>query len=131
WRPRPDNGPFPGNDSLVTMGGFLTDDGFLGTLAQQWQTMVHELGHNLGLRHRGINHAPNNDASYRSLMSYAYQTVAGGTVKSYGVLTLNGQVVWNDWDNLRLDFQSAFNHLGNSFNIGALREVQGPGGTRT
>jgi hypothetical protein len=36
---------------------------------------------------------------------------------------VNGQVVWDDWDNLRLDFQSAFNHLGNSFNIGGLREA--------
>jgi hypothetical protein len=33
--------------------------------------------------------------------------------------------VFNDWANLRLDFQSAFNHLGNSFNIGGLRETKG------
>jgi hypothetical protein len=124
WRPGPDNGPFPGNDLLVTMGGFFrSNSGLLGTLAEQWQTMAHELGHNLGLRHHGVNHAPQFDANYRSLMSYSYQ-LEEGDVKSYGALQVNDQV-WDDWDNLRLDFQSAFNHLGNSFNFGGLRETEG------
>jgi hypothetical protein len=122
WRPGPDNGPFPGNDLLLTMGEFERN-GMLGTLAQQWSTMAHELGHNFGLRHHGINHQPNGDTAYTSLMSYAYSLGQSSDVKSYGVLRVNGQVVWDDWANLRLDFQSAFNHLGNSFNLGGLREA--------
>ena len=35
-------------------------------------TTMHELGHLYGLRHRGTVHWPNNDPSYRSIMSYAY-----------------------------------------------------------
>jgi hypothetical protein len=124
WRGSPDNGPFPGNDLLLTLGGlFRPGSDLLGTQAQQWRIMAHELGHNLGLRHHGINHAPNNDRNYRSLMSYAYPLEVDSTVNSYGPLEVNGQVVWDDWDNLRLDFQSAFNHLGNTFNIGGPRDA--------
>jgi hypothetical protein len=124
WRPSPDNGPFPGNDLLLTMGGFFQPSSvFLGTLAEQVSNVAHELGHNLGLRHHGINHQPNGDTLYTSLMSYAYSLGQSSDVKSYGTLQVNGQVVWNDWANLRLDFQSAFNHLGNTFNLGGLRDA--------
>src|SRR5262249_30980177 len=36
-----------------------------------------------------------------------------------------GDLVFDDWANLRLDFQSAFNHLGSTFNLGGLRETDG------
>jgi len=124
WRPHPDYGPFPGNDFLVTLGGF---DGPLGTFAQQWRTFAHEVGHNFGLRHHGVNHSPNNDPKYHSLMSYAYQLRDPSDVNSYSGAS---DAVFDDWSNLRLDFSTAFNHLGNSFNIGARQEpevrTQGP-----
>jgi hypothetical protein len=121
WRPGPNNSPFPGNDSLLAVGVLRRHP---AVLSVEWQVMAHELGHNLGLRHHGINHTPVRDGNYRSLMSYTYTGEVGGTVKSYGTLTVHGKVVWNDWDNLRLDFQSAFNHLGNSFKKGGLRETE-------
>src|SRR5262249_23465444 len=100
WRPGPDNGPFPGNDTQLTLGGlFRPGSDSLGTQAQQWRILAHELGHNLGLRHHGINHAPNDDRNYRSLMSYAYPLEVDSTVNSYGSLEVNGQVGWNDSDN--------------------------------
>jgi uncharacterized repeat protein (TIGR01451 family) len=60
----------PGNDLLVTLGGWSPVDG--GTAAEQTGTLMHELGHNLGLRHGGsvnTNYKPN----YFSTMNYAFQ----------------------------------------------------------
>jgi hypothetical protein len=55
-----------GDDATVTLGGFA------GTTDQQAGTLMHELGHTLGLRHGGhdnVNCKPN----YRSVMSYSRQ----------------------------------------------------------
>jgi hypothetical protein len=67
---------FIGNDLLVTMGnwGFATTAGSPLNLLinQQASTLMHELGHNLGLRHGGnedLNYKPN----YWSIMNYMYQ----------------------------------------------------------
>ncbi|MBI4605094.1 MAG: hypothetical protein HY721_24285 [Planctomycetes bacterium] len=66
-----------GNDLVVTLGGWdarmVAAAGGLGEAAKG--TLLHELGHTLGLRHGGrddINCKPN----YLSVMSYAYQTRA-------------------------------------------------------
>ncbi|MCG3129004.1 MAG: hypothetical protein CHACPFDD_03900 [Phycisphaerae bacterium] len=63
----------PGNDFIVTLGGWTTPG---GTPLQQAGTLMHELGHTLGLRHGGgddINHKPN----YYSVMNYTFQTPKG------------------------------------------------------
>lgn len=60
----------PGNDFVVTLGGWPTPG---GTPLQQAGTLMHEMGHTLGLRHGGgdhINHKPN----YHSVMNYTFQT---------------------------------------------------------
>ena len=46
----------------------------------QASNATHELGHQLGLRHRGTQDFPNNDPKYKSVMSYAYSNfgVPGG-----------------------------------------------------
>jgi len=66
----------PGNDFLVTMGnwGFATTSGspLNQLINKQASTLMHELGHNLGLRHGGdedTNYKPN----YWSIMNYLYQ----------------------------------------------------------
>lgn len=61
----------PGRDLLVTLGAWSTPG---GTTQQQAGTLMHEFGHNLGLRHGG-NQNTNYKPNYLSVMSYAYQTV--------------------------------------------------------
>jgi len=72
----------PGNDFQVSLGGWnigagdidgdgIADDG-VGSISQQAGTLMHELGHNLGLRHGGsddTNYKPN----YLSVMNYSFQ----------------------------------------------------------
>jgi hypothetical protein len=64
-----------GNDFMVSLGSFdfdFTQLHNVGSRAQQAGTLMHELGHNLGLRHGGgvdVNCKPN----YLSVMSYAFQ----------------------------------------------------------
>jgi uncharacterized repeat protein (TIGR01451 family) len=62
-------GELPGNDFQVSLGAW---SGQTGTLMDQAGTFMHELGHNLNLRHGGgdnTNFKPN----YLSIMSYTYQ----------------------------------------------------------
>ncbi|MBZ4422678.1 hypothetical protein [Myxococcus sp. RHSTA-1-4] len=69
----------PGHDFMVTLGNWSTPG---GTEQQQAGTIMHELGHNIGLMHGG-NENMNYKANYLSLMSYNYQlrglTVDGTT----------------------------------------------------
>jgi uncharacterized repeat protein (TIGR01451 family) len=60
-----------GNDLIVSLGNWT---GSVGTPLDQAGTFMHELGHNLGLRHGGgdkINNKPN----YLSVMNYSFQLV--------------------------------------------------------
>jgi hypothetical protein len=59
----------PAHDFIVTLGNWSTPG---GTLQQQAGTLMHELGHNLGLRHGGHENA-NRKPNYLSIMSYNYQ----------------------------------------------------------
>jgi uncharacterized repeat protein (TIGR01451 family) len=96
-----------GNDFLVSFGGWNTEnkdpdgngvsDEHVGTAVQQAGVLMHELGHNLGLKHGGgdgINFKPN----YLSVMNYWFQlsgipqTVAGKNPFDYShrvLATLN------------------------------------------
>jgi uncharacterized repeat protein (TIGR01451 family) len=76
--------PLAGNDLIVSLGGdgggghcWATDASGMsvGDEDQQAGTLMHELGHTLGLGHGGgdgLNHKPN----YLSLMNYAFQMCA-------------------------------------------------------
>jgi hypothetical protein len=58
------------SDFIVSLGGWSSNP---GTTNQQAGTLMHELGHNLGLRHGGEDHTqwkPN----YLSVMNYSFQT---------------------------------------------------------
>jgi len=69
-----------GDDAIVSMGCTLEDDWFANTI-------IHELGHLLGLHHGGFE-ACNGKPNYNSLMNYRYQfngidadcTASGGNV---------------------------------------------------
>ncbi|MFB2557029.1 cell wall-binding repeat-containing protein [Herbiconiux liangxiaofengii] len=63
----------PGNEFMITLGGLFNDG---GTVDQQAGTLMHELGHNLGLHHGGgddVACKPN----YVSVMNYSRQFSAG------------------------------------------------------
>jgi hypothetical protein len=62
-------GELPGNDFIVSLGTFT---GSTGDREEQAGTFMHELGHNLNLRHGGsdnIHYKPN----YLSVMNYLFQ----------------------------------------------------------
>jgi hypothetical protein len=73
-----------GNDSMITMGGgwgFTTtatatltaEQSTLRYINMQASTLMHEFGHNLGLRHGGFENLPNFKPNYVSVMNYMYQ----------------------------------------------------------
>jgi hypothetical protein len=66
----------PGNDVLITLGGWgfttATTSATNELINKQAATLMHELGHNLGLRHGGFEER-NLKPNYLSVMNYAYQ----------------------------------------------------------
>jgi hypothetical protein len=71
-----------GTDLLITLGNFT--DG-VGTPKEQAGTLMHELGHNLGLRHGGCDDS-NLKPGYASVMNYAYQMEGVSRGGMHGVL---------------------------------------------
>jgi hypothetical protein len=59
----------PSSDFIMSLAG---GPGMVGTVNQQAGTLMHELGHNLGLRHGGNDH-DNWKPNYLSVMNYFFQ----------------------------------------------------------
>lgn len=76
----------PGGDLMITLGLWssnLPANDQVGSSLVQAGTLMHELGHNLGLSHAGPFRVPNCMPNYPSVMNYLYQSrglspVAGG-----------------------------------------------------
>jgi len=69
----------PASDFVVTLGAFVPAG---GNRFQQAGTFIHELGHNLGLKHGGDDHLPNNKPNYLTVMNYSFQM--SGAIRSNG-----------------------------------------------
>ncbi len=59
-----------GNDFLISMGNYKNNG--VGNLDEQEGALMHELGHNLGLDHGGVNDANNCKPNYLSAMNYVF-----------------------------------------------------------
>src|SRR5262245_28982179 len=60
----------PASDFIVSLGAWTNQ---VGTLQEQAGTFMHELGHNINLRHGGSDHV-NYKANFLSVMNYFFQT---------------------------------------------------------
>ncbi len=122
-----DNNSLPGNDLIVSVGAMgVSSNGVLGSTCEQWQTVMHELGHTLGLRHGGTDNntsgPPNRvkGLAYASMMSYSWQLDCSTPypVTSYSDSNDN---TFDDYANMRMDFPNIMFHMGSSlgFDIGS------------
>ena len=88
----------PGGGFMVTFGLWRSDipaNDQVGSPQAQAGTLMHELGHNLGLGHAGLSTKPNCMPDYPSVMNYLYQTrgltdAAGAEHVDYSSGTLAG-----------------------------------------
>lgn len=89
----------PGADLIVSDGPWSDNGGF--TRIQERGTLMHELGHNLDLKHGGIDHSTfQNDPTYLSVMNYSYQMI--GLPPGTGLDYSRG-APFDDWANIRFD----------------------------
>ena len=96
------------SDLLVTLGAFPTPG---GTISQQAGTLMHELGHNLALRHGGdddLNYKPN----YLSIMNYSFQM--GGLLRADGARVLDYSRLAIGLDESALDESTGFGYSAGS-----------------
>jgi hypothetical protein len=67
----------PGNDLIISLGypgwGNVIDGHDTGSNDYKSATFMHELGHNLNLKHAGSTHTPNCKPNYISVMNYLFQ----------------------------------------------------------
>ncbi|HEY5868420.1 MAG TPA: hypothetical protein VI542_23150 [Candidatus Tectomicrobia bacterium] len=111
----------PGHDFVVSLGTWSTPG---GTVLQQAGTLMHEFGHNIGLRHGG-NENENRKPNYLSIMSYNYQLVG---------LTIAGVGGNMDYSRLRIASvnEASLNEVAAFAGIGGTTEAQlAPYGVRT
>jgi len=118
---QPDFNSLPGNDVIVSLKTMpLAADGVYGSSCDQWQTIMHELGHTLGLRHGGTDHMTSSTAkgtAYKSMMSYSWQLNCNQPYQVVGYSHL-GDTTFDDFANLRMDMSNVMFNVGNSLGLG-------------
>ena len=118
---QPDFNSLPGNDVIVSLHAMpLAADGIHGSSCDQWQTVMHELGHTLGLRHGGIDHVTSatvKGTAYKSMMSYTWQMSCTLPYQVVGY-SQAGDPTFDDFANLRMDMSNVMFNVGNSLGLG-------------
>ena len=115
----------PGKDLIVSLGGWSNS---VGTMMEQAGTFMHELGHNLDLRHGGdedINHKPN----YLSIMNYAFQVrgIFGRLDYSRAVLPVLHEISLDEFIGLGLSPSSTNRTIWYCYHMGSwLERIQNP-----
>ncbi|HMP73285.1 MAG TPA: hypothetical protein PKE55_08485 [Kiritimatiellia bacterium] len=124
----------PGNDFLISLGGWSANNN--GTLMNPnilLNTLAHELGHTLGLRHGGTDHCAFKGTIYQSVMSYSYSgrgsasaPIQFGGCEPTGALS-NLPVVqtfsdafdltFDDWSYIRPEPYGLLSMVGNTFDM--------------
>ena len=80
--PKPDYGSTSGNDFILTLGMWGVHRlGYLANAKIQARTILHELGHTLGLLHGAIDHCAYKGTEHLSIMSYTHQNRLRATAR--------------------------------------------------
>jgi hypothetical protein len=111
FRQAGNNHSLPGNDFMVSLGSWILETSRSPGQWYEWRTMMHEMGHTLGLLHGGTDH----DAyktNYNSIMSYTHQLEKTSTVNSYS--TGGDPSMFNDWAEFQLETYGSLTKVGHS-----------------
>lgn len=113
------------NDCIVSLG---TWPGQVGTESQQAGTFMHELGHDLGLRHGACENFPNYRPNYLSVMSYTFQTAGlrynnANGLFDYSRFNLSALDENNLNENIGLNGGAALNLYGTRWYCGAAQQL--------
>ena len=121
FAPSPDNNSLPGNDLIVSVGSMGALQNVPPNQCMESETLTHELGHTLGLRHGGTDHNDHKGNAYLSVMSYSWQLVCTPQpqVPNY---SMAGDTTFDDQAHLQFNFSDVLFHLSTS-----LGEARGEG----
>lgn len=120
----------PSSDFVVSLGSWPSSSflglplGEGGTTSDQAGTFMHELGHNLDLRHGGFENTPNNKPNYLSVMNYSFQFSGlrfngSNSLFDYSRFDLPQLNEMNLDENIGLNAGSAINNYGTSWFCGS------------
>jgi len=114
----------PAGDFIVSLGSWSNS---VGTVNEQAGTFMHELGHNLSLRHGGDNHE-NWKPNFLSIMNYSFQTrglrINGNDGNmDYSIMDLPNLVENNLNESLGLGADASMNSYGTIFFSGGQQIV--------